>query len=48
LQDVAMLGGDGGLIAVDVLGNAALPFLSEGMKRGLATSAGQFHVAVGR
>ncbi|MEO0784689.1 MAG: isoaspartyl peptidase/L-asparaginase [Pseudomonadota bacterium] len=48
LQDVAILGGDGGLIAVDVLGNVALPFLSEGMKRGAATSSGRFDVAVRR
>ncbi|MEM9739177.1 MAG: isoaspartyl peptidase/L-asparaginase [Pseudomonadota bacterium] len=48
LQDVAFLGGDGGLIALDVLGNVTTPFLSEGMKRGTATSSGQFHVAVRR
>ena len=48
LEDVAFLGGDGGLIAVDVLGNIATPFLSEGMKRGLATSAGRFEVATRR
>lgn len=48
LEDVAFLGGDGGLIAVDVLGNIAAPFLSEGMKRGLATSAGRFEVATRR
>ncbi|MEO0466835.1 MAG: isoaspartyl peptidase/L-asparaginase [Pseudomonadota bacterium] len=45
LQDVRFLGGDGGLIAVDVLGNVTMPFLSEGMKRGVATSSGQFEVA---
>lgn len=48
LQDVAFLGGDGGLIAVDVLGSVVTPFLSEGMKRGVATSAGRFDVAVRR
>ncbi|MEL6568484.1 MAG: isoaspartyl peptidase/L-asparaginase [Pseudomonadota bacterium] len=46
MQDVAFLGGDGGLIAVDVLGNVEMPFLSEGMKRGCATSSGRFDVAV--
>lgn len=48
LADVRLLGGDGGLIAVDVLGNVTLPFLSEGMKRGVATSAGQFEVSTRR
>lgn len=48
LEDVRLLGGDGGLISVDVLGNAELPFLSEGMKRGMANSRGAFHVAVRR
>lgn len=45
LEDVALLGGDGGLIAVDVLGNVSAPFLSDGMKRGIATSTGRFEVA---
>ncbi|MCI4644583.1 MAG: isoaspartyl peptidase/L-asparaginase [Hyphomonadaceae bacterium] len=48
LDDVHFLGGDGGLIAVDVLGNVTTPFLSESMKRGIATSRGVFHVAVRR
>ncbi len=33
LDEVAALGGDGGLIAVDRQGNIAMPFNSEGMKR---------------
>lgn len=45
LADMQLLGGDGGLIAVDVLGHVALPFNSEGMKRGVATSQGRFEVA---
>ncbi|MEM1149559.1 MAG: isoaspartyl peptidase/L-asparaginase [Pseudomonadota bacterium] len=48
LQDVAFLGGDGGLIALDVMGGVVTPFLSEGMKRGVATSTGRFDVAVRR
>lgn len=48
LEDVHFLGGDGGLIAVDVLGNVTMPFLSEGMKRGIVTSRGVFDVAVRR
>jgi L-asparaginase/beta-aspartyl-peptidase (threonine type) len=40
IEDVRRLGGYGGLIAVDAKGNVAAPFASEGMKRGLATSAG--------
>jgi L-asparaginase / beta-aspartyl-peptidase len=40
IDDVRGLGGYGGLIAVDARGNVAAPFASEGMKRGIATSAG--------
>ncbi|MBU6372269.1 MAG: isoaspartyl peptidase/L-asparaginase [Alphaproteobacteria bacterium] len=40
LADMAALGGDGGLIAVDAAGEVATPFVSEGMKRGIATSRG--------
>ncbi|MGE0046607.1 MAG: isoaspartyl peptidase/L-asparaginase family protein [Hyphomonadaceae bacterium] len=40
LADMETLGGDGGLIAVDADGNVAMPFVSEGMKRAMATSAG--------
>jgi L-asparaginase/beta-aspartyl-peptidase (threonine type) len=40
IADVGSLGGSGGLIAVDAKGNVAAPFSSQGMKRGLATSAG--------
>ncbi len=48
LDDMALLGGDGGLIAVDVLGHVEFPFLSEGMKRACATSDGRFEVATKR
>jgi L-asparaginase / beta-aspartyl-peptidase len=44
LSDMASLGGDGGLIAVDAMGNIATPYVSEGMKRGIATQAGRFEV----
>ncbi|MGE0828624.1 MAG: isoaspartyl peptidase/L-asparaginase family protein [Hyphomonadaceae bacterium] len=40
LADMEALGGDGGLIAVDADGNVAMPFVSDGMKRAAATSAG--------
>lgn len=40
IADVRALGGGGGLIAVDAHGNVAAPFASQGMKRGLANSAG--------
>ena len=44
LIDMARLGGDGGLIAVDVLGNVTTPYNSEGMKRGIADWRGRFEV----
>jgi L-asparaginase / beta-aspartyl-peptidase len=44
LGDMESLGGDGGLIAVDAMGNVATPYNSEGMKRGIATQAGRFEV----
>lgn len=40
LADMAALGGDGGLIAVDAEGQVATPFVSEGMKRAIANSLG--------
>lgn len=40
IADVRKLGGYGGLIAVDAQGNVAAPFVSQGMKRGLASSSG--------
>jgi L-asparaginase/beta-aspartyl-peptidase (threonine type) len=40
IQDVANLGGQGGLIAVDAAGNVTAPFNSQGMKRGIASSSG--------
>jgi L-asparaginase/beta-aspartyl-peptidase (threonine type) len=40
LADMAALGGDGGLIAVDADGEVATPFVSEGMKRAVAKADG--------
>lgn len=40
LADMAALGGDGGLIAVDADGEMAAPFVSDGMKRALANASG--------
>jgi len=40
LEDMQRLGGDGGLIAVDKDGNVTAPFVSQGMKRGLASASG--------
>jgi beta-aspartyl-peptidase (threonine type) len=34
------IGGEGGLIAVDAMGNVTMPFNSDGMYRGFATSSG--------
>jgi L-asparaginase / beta-aspartyl-peptidase len=43
---ILKLGGDGGLIAVDAMGNIALPFNTEGMYRGLKTSSGKEMIAI--
>src|SRR5690242_459601 len=40
IEDVRRLGGSGGLIAVDARGHIATPFISQGMKRGIASSSG--------
>jgi beta-aspartyl-peptidase (threonine type) len=42
VEKLKTIGGEGGLIAVDALGNVALPFNSEGMYRGFGNSAGEF------
>lgn len=41
LGEIAALGGDGGLIAVDAEGNLALPYNSQGMKRAWLTKDGE-------
>jgi L-asparaginase / beta-aspartyl-peptidase len=48
LADMETQGGDGGLIAVDAMGNITTPYVSEGMKRAIATQAGRFEVATFR
>lgn len=40
------IGGDGGLIAVDVHGNVAMPFNTEGMYRGSRTSLGERNISI--
>lgn len=46
LGEIAALGGDGGMIAVDDEGNLALPYNSEGMKRAWLTADGAIGAAV--
>jgi isoaspartyl peptidase/L-asparaginase-like protein (Ntn-hydrolase superfamily) len=46
LANVARLGGDGGLIAVDHRGNVAMPFNSEGMYRASVDRRGKISVEV--
>jgi L-asparaginase / beta-aspartyl-peptidase len=46
LRNVARLGGDGGLIAVDRRGNVAMPFNSEGMHRGAIDRRGKITIAI--
>ena len=48
LEDLAILGGDGGMICLDVLGHVEVVFNAETMKRGVVTSAGRFDVATMR
>jgi isoaspartyl peptidase/L-asparaginase-like protein (Ntn-hydrolase superfamily) len=47
LARVVALGGDGGLIAIDRTGKVAMPFVTEGMYRGVARG-GRFTVAIYR
>jgi len=44
IENVRQLGGAGGLIAVDAHGAVTAPFASQGMKRAMASSAGQREV----
>jgi beta-aspartyl-peptidase (threonine type) len=46
LRNVAGLGGDGGLIAVDARGNVAMPFNSEGMYRACIDRRGRRTLAI--
>lgn len=47
-QTLHEMGGEGGLIAVDQMGNVALPFNSEGMYRAWITSSQEAQVAIYR
>jgi beta-aspartyl-peptidase (threonine type) len=42
------IGGEGGLIAVDAMGNIAVPFNSDGMYRGAVDSAGRMSIQIYR
>jgi beta-aspartyl-peptidase (threonine type) len=46
LAQIAKLGGDGGLIAVDRRGNIVMPFNSEGMYRGAIDARGRRTIAI--
>jgi isoaspartyl peptidase/L-asparaginase-like protein (Ntn-hydrolase superfamily) len=48
LEDLNLLGGDGGMIGIDVLGHVEVVFNAETMKRGVVTSSGRFEVATKR
>jgi beta-aspartyl-peptidase (threonine type) len=48
MKRLPALGGDGGLIAVDHMGNIAMPFCTEGMYRGYIKSSGEKKVAIYR
>lgn len=46
MEDVSLLGGRGGLIALDRLGRVAMPYNTSTMKRGFASYRGEFEVKV--
>ena len=46
LAEVAALGGDGGLIAVDAEGRVTTPFRSSGMKRAVLHADGRIEAGV--
>ena len=46
LGEVGVLGGEGGLIAVDAQGRVAMPYISQGMKRAAWRSDGEIDCAV--
>ncbi len=48
IEDLLAIGGEGGLIAVDRLGNVALPFNSGGMYRGSITNGGEPRIEIYR
>lgn len=46
IEKLRVIGGEGGLIAVDASGNVALPFNSDGMYRGSITTDGEFNIEI--
>lgn len=46
MDKVGKLGGDGGVIALDKMGNVATPFNTEGMYRGMVTEDGKITVEI--
>ncbi len=48
IEHLREIGGEGGLIAVDALGNVALPFNSDGMYRGFMTADSQMIIEIYR
>ncbi len=45
-ENIAQMGGDGGLIAVDAKGHVSMPFNTEGMYRAYANAAGEVHINI--
>lgn len=45
-QKLVKIGGEGGLVAIDAMGNIEMPFNSEGMFRGMKKSSGEMHVGI--
>ncbi|MFN4186343.1 MAG: isoaspartyl peptidase/L-asparaginase, partial [Hyphomonas sp.] len=48
IDEIGVMGGDGGMIALDAAGNIACPFNSQGMKRAWLTPDGEIGVEVFR
>jgi beta-aspartyl-peptidase (threonine type) len=48
IENLRLIGGEGGLIAVDARGNVSLPFNSAGMYRGFITSNGEINIKIYR
>ncbi len=48
IENLRSIGGEGGLIAVDALGNITLPFNSDGMYRGFMTADGEMTIEIYR
>jgi len=46
IENLRNIGGEGGLIAVDALGNVALPFNSDGMYRGFIKGDGEITIEI--